>query len=72
MLVTDTTTLSGYRLDTPCRTEGCDGTPFFGETASPGFYDVCHVRRCDEETRQALIAASAPPVRPGARTAGTT
>lgn len=37
--------MSGYRLDERCLTDGCDGTPFFGETASPGYCDACHVER---------------------------
>lgn len=47
-----------YRMDTPCLTSGCDGTPFFGETASPGYCDSCHVRRMEEaEARLAAIDA---------------
>lgn len=38
-----------YRLDLACSTDGCAGTPFFGETASPGYCDSCHVARVEEE-----------------------
>ena len=48
-----------YRLDTACKTDGCDGTPFFGETASPGYCDSCHVRRMDDATRTAGLRTCA-------------
>lgn len=42
-----------YDMSKRCLTPGCDGTPFFGETASPGYCDTCHVRRCDvDDARQ--------------------
>lgn len=38
-----------------CLTDGCDGPPFFGETASPGYCDSCHVRRCEVDAARASL-----------------
>lgn len=35
----------GYDLNSKCATEGCEGTPFLGESLSRGFCDACHVDR---------------------------
>lgn len=38
-----------YDPTTPCKTLGCPGRPFFGDTASPGYCDTCHAARVSEE-----------------------
>jgi hypothetical protein len=39
--------VSAYDPTRRCLTDGCGDPPFFGETASPGYCDTCHVRRVD-------------------------